>query len=326
MGGSNSNLAEIDESSEGYHVLRVQDNSPGKIAGMESFFDFILAIDQTRLNQDNDSLKSMLQANLNKETKLTVYSSKTQTIRVITVIPRNDWGGQGLLGVSIRFCSFKGANENVWHVLEVHPSSPAEISGLRPFTDYIIGADSILHESEDLFTLIETHEDRSLKLYVYNTETDSCREVNIIPNSRWGGVEKPNAGMLGCEIGFGYLHRIPLKNGASATTKPSDVIQSYFTENRTLEATTKTDQSSPVIPTIEPTPSIPTALPTPTAAAVPPVCTEHTTINFSNDIENAQNNQNEATISPTAPPIDASHYFNTTSSASESAAFPPSTM
>ena len=29
------------------------------------------------------------------------------------------WGGQGLLGVSIRFCSFEGANENVWHILEV---------------------------------------------------------------------------------------------------------------------------------------------------------------------------------------------------------------
>lgn len=98
MGGSNSNLAEIDESSEGYHVLRVQENSPAKRSGMESFFDFILAIDQTRLNQDNDNLKELLQANLNKETKLTVYSSKTQTIRVVTITPSNDWGGQGLLG------------------------------------------------------------------------------------------------------------------------------------------------------------------------------------------------------------------------------------
>lgn len=98
MGGSNSNLAEIDESSEGYHVLRVQENSPAKKAGMESFFDFILAIDQTRLNQDNDNLKELLAANLNKETKLTVYSSKTQTIRVVNVTPSNDWGGQGLLG------------------------------------------------------------------------------------------------------------------------------------------------------------------------------------------------------------------------------------
>ena len=34
-----------------------------------------------------------------------------------SITPSNLWGGQGLLGVSIRFCSFDGANENVWHVL-----------------------------------------------------------------------------------------------------------------------------------------------------------------------------------------------------------------
>jgi len=61
------------------------------------------------------------------------------------------------------------------------------LAGLQPFTDYIIGADSILHESEDLFTLIEAHESRSLKLYVYNTKDDSCREVTITPNNTWGG-------------------------------------------------------------------------------------------------------------------------------------------
>ena len=53
------------------------------------------------------------------------------------------------------------------------------MAGLRSFTDYIIGADSVLHESEDLFTLIEAHEGRPLKLYVYNTETDHCREVHL---------------------------------------------------------------------------------------------------------------------------------------------------
>lgn len=61
------------------------------------------------------------------------------------------------------------------------------MAGLRPFTDYIIGADSVLHESEDLFTLIEAHESRPLKLYVYNTKDDSCREVTITPNNTWGG-------------------------------------------------------------------------------------------------------------------------------------------
>ena len=34
-----------------------------------------------------------------------------------SITPSNLWGGQGLLGVSIRFCSFDGAAENVWHVL-----------------------------------------------------------------------------------------------------------------------------------------------------------------------------------------------------------------
>lgn len=62
-------------------------------------------------------------------------------------------------------------------VQEIHPSSPAELAGLKPFTDYIIGADSILHESEDLFNLIESHENKPLKLYVYNTNDDACREV-----------------------------------------------------------------------------------------------------------------------------------------------------
>ena len=38
-----------------------------------------------------------------------------------------------------RFCSFEGANENVWHILDVSPNSPAELAGLRQFSDYIIG-------------------------------------------------------------------------------------------------------------------------------------------------------------------------------------------
>jgi len=120
---------------------------------------------------------------------------------------------------------------------EVHPSSPAELAGLRPFTDYIIGADSVLHESEDLFTLIEAHESRPLKLYVYNTQDDSCREVTITPNNTWGGkgrfvtfhklskIMSENHNVinielylyfyfdsLGCGIGYGYLHRIPVRS------------------------------------------------------------------------------------------------------------------
>lgn len=143
---------------------------------------------------------------MDKPISITVYSSKTQRVRELELVPTKNWGGEGLLGVSIKFCSFEGASENVWHILEVHPGSPADLAGLRSFTDYIIGADSILHETEDLDTLIRNHEARLLKLYVYNVEDDTCREVNITPNAAWGGE-----GSLGCGIGYGYLHRIPIQ-------------------------------------------------------------------------------------------------------------------
>ncbi|XP_035918656.1 Golgi reassembly-stacking protein 2-like [Anopheles stephensi] len=251
---------------EGYHVLRVQDNSPGKTAGLEAFFDFILAIGNTRLDQDNDTLKELLKGNIDKEIQMTVYSSKTQNIRLVDITPSSTWGGQGLLGVSIRFCSFEGANENVWHILEVHPSSPAEEAGLIPFTDYIIGADSILHESEDLFTLIESHEGRPLKMYVYNTDLDRCREVTITPNSKWGGE-----GSLGCGIGYGYLHRIPIRmmpsdgkvplnTGAqsvpvvpvgSAATFPTGASTASAMAGSTVD-TTNANRSVPFIPMVPP--------------------------------------------------------------------------
>lgn len=62
-------------------------------------------------------MKEALKASVEKVLTITVYSSKTQSIRQTSIIPSMTWGGQGLLGVSIRFCSFDGANEMVWHIL-----------------------------------------------------------------------------------------------------------------------------------------------------------------------------------------------------------------
>ena len=168
MGGSQS-VEVPGGGTEGYHVLRVQEGSPGQQAGLEAFFDFIVAIGNTRLNQDNDTLKNLLkvqnllisrlptetescgvlQANIEKEISMTVYSSKSGAVRQLFITPSTLWGGQGLLGVSIRFCSFEGANENVWHILDVSPSSPAELAGLRQYSDYIIGEAGLGEESQD---------------------------------------------------------------------------------------------------------------------------------------------------------------------------------
>ena len=53
-------------------------------------------------------------------------------------------------------------------------------------------------QSEDLFTLIESHEGKALKLYVYNTDADSCREVTLTPNGAWGGEGR-------CAVGYTCL-------------------------------------------------------------------------------------------------------------------------
>lgn len=49
-------------------------------------------------------------------------------------------------------------------------------------------------QSEDLFSLVEAHEGKELKLYVYNTDVDNCREVVITPNSDWGGEGRYDTG------------------------------------------------------------------------------------------------------------------------------------
>ncbi|KAK5888681.1 hypothetical protein CesoFtcFv8_014747 [Champsocephalus esox] len=184
-------LSQSSEVSEGgtygYHVHGLQPNSPAEKAGLQPFFDFILSLDNKRLNEENDLLKEILKANMERAVGMVVYSTKTTSVRELEVVPSSMWGGQGLLGASVRFCSYHGANENVWHVLDVEASSPASLAELQPHSDYIVGADQVLQDSEDFFSLIEAHEGKPLKLMVYNTISDACREVVVTPNGAWGG-------------------------------------------------------------------------------------------------------------------------------------------
>ncbi|XP_041817707.1 Golgi reassembly-stacking protein 1-like [Chelmon rostratus] len=220
MGLPQSSFLSDGGTNSGYHVHGVQEDSPALKAGLEPLFDFILSIGNTRLNKESDLLKDLLKANVEKAVKLEVYNSKTQRVRELEVIPSNMWGGQGLLGASVRFCSFEGANENVWHVLDVEASSPASLAGLIAHNDFIVGADQVLQDSEDFFSLIEANEGKPLKLLVYNTQTDQCREVVVTPNGAWGGE-----GSLGCGIGYGYLHRIPTRP-AQHNPQNKNVLQS----------------------------------------------------------------------------------------------------
>jgi GRASP55/65 PDZ-like domain len=56
--------------------------------------------------------------------------------------------------------------------------------------------------------LVEDHLNRSLVLWVYNSEFDVVREVELVPRRGWGGE-----GALGAVLGYGALHRLPVGIG-----------------------------------------------------------------------------------------------------------------
>ncbi|KAJ3477578.1 hypothetical protein NLG97_g8805 [Lecanicillium saksenae] len=108
------------------------------------------------------------------------------------------------LGLSLQFSPLALA-ANIWHVLEVPANSPADLAGLLPYSDYILGSpEGTLHGESALGEIVEDFIGRPLRLYVYNNEYDVTREVTIQPSREWGGN-----GAIGCTLGYGALHRLP---------------------------------------------------------------------------------------------------------------------
>jgi hypothetical protein len=108
------------------------------------------------------------------------------------------------LGLSLQWKPLS-ASDDVWHILDVTPNSPADAAGLLPYGDYIIGSPEGLVKGESgMGELVEQFLNRPLRLWVYNHEYDVTRLVTMEPSRSWGGT-----GALGCVLGFGALHRIP---------------------------------------------------------------------------------------------------------------------
>lgn len=121
----------------------------------------------------------------------------------------------------------------VWKVLNTQQALPAFRALLVPYSDYIIGCDSAFSTDEHVHGLLsmggenlltrtiysyykahlETLNDDKVPiiLYVYNHEYDIVRKVTVHLSSSWspGG----NKGILGCDVGYGLLHRLPLVVG-----------------------------------------------------------------------------------------------------------------
>ncbi|KAK6464840.1 GRASP55/65 PDZ-like domain-containing protein [Scheffersomyces coipomensis] len=117
----------------------------------------------------------------------------------------------------------------VWRILTTHQGSPAFSSQLIPHSDYIIGCDSAFPNDTDGKGLLaqggeallsrtvvnyynqhysSAQEDNvPITLYVYNHDYDILRPVTVNLTRSWGTGQ--NKGILGCDVGYGLLHRIP---------------------------------------------------------------------------------------------------------------------
>jgi len=203
----------------GYRVLGVQPESPASKAGLVSFFDFIVGANHQMLLGSGTELEEgeeyhdvdfprLMRENLNHPVHLLVWNIKAREQRVVELVPSDDWGGAGLLGVTIKLDDYGGADERLVRVLEIDNvnNGPAKLAGLIPQEDFLLGTTATtLTNADVLASLLHHHLGRVVELYVYSSTTDLVRVVGLHPTYKWGYGES----MLGAAVGTGYLHRLP---------------------------------------------------------------------------------------------------------------------
>ncbi|KAM9896103.1 hypothetical protein OXX79_007665 [Metschnikowia pulcherrima] len=124
----------------------------------------------------------------------------------------------------------------VWKILNTHPHSPAFQALLVPYSDYIIGCDSAFPSDTSgkgllagggehlLATVVSSYYTRHnatlqddripIIFYVYNHDFDVVRPVTVYLSRGWAPAQ--NKGILGCDVGYGLLHRLPAVPGKFA--------------------------------------------------------------------------------------------------------------
>lgn len=207
----------------GYRILQVHDQSPASDKELVPWFDFIVEANGYAMDLDDGSLVALISDHENQEINFLVYNTKNTTLRMVKITPKRKWDsgieGQGMLGLTIKFDTFENSDEDVIHVLQVAKDSPAYNAGLESFNDYILGAPfMVFQDLDDLNEIVVRVADNKdeFEVFVYNIIRDDVRRTLIKPSSKWGGVnnnhdgsEEEEHGLLGCDVGHGYLHQIP---------------------------------------------------------------------------------------------------------------------
>ena len=182
----------------GFQVLRNKNTD----IPIEPWYDFIIGINGRPIEEpDANSFAVEIRNCAGSNVALTIWSAKGQRVRTLQVaVPTPS----PTLGLTLQWTPIS-STEDVWHILDVIPDSPADVAGLLPYGDYIVGTpEGNVHGEAGLGELVEDYLSRTLRLWVYNHEYAVTRLVTITPSRSWGG-----SGALGCVLGFGALHRLP---------------------------------------------------------------------------------------------------------------------
>ncbi|OJD34722.1 golgi reassembly stacking protein [Diplodia corticola] len=222
-----------DQGTKGAYGFQILRNTNQELS-IEPWFDFIIGINGRTIDDPDPTLFATEVRNCAGHTiSLGVWSAKGQRIRELYVpIPAET----PTLGISLQWSPLS-STEDVWHILDVQPNSPADLAGLLPYGDYVIGSpEGLVRGESGLGELVEDYINRPLRLFVYNHEYNVTRPITITPSRNWGGQ-----GLLGCVLGFGALHRVP----APLEEPPSGPGETLFDTSYTTNAPSDAAAASP---------------------------------------------------------------------------------
>ncbi|KAI4240600.1 MAG: hypothetical protein LQ352_007608 [Teloschistes flavicans] len=188
-----------DRSTYGFQILRNKNHE----IPIEPWYDFIVGINGRQVdNPDPNLFATEVHNCAGSNVSLILWNAKGARTRTIALpIPTPS----PTLGITLQWTPLS-ITEDVWHVLDVITNSPADNAGLLPYGDYIVGTpEGNVHGESGLGELVEDYLGRNLRLFVYNHEYAVTRLVTLTPSRSWGG-----SGALGCVLGFGALHRLPV--------------------------------------------------------------------------------------------------------------------
>lgn len=90
------------------NILAVKDvylDGPAHQAGLQPYKDFILGTREIAF-KNLDEFAKYVEVNTGQEIRLFIYNSEKEEVKEVSLTPKSDWGGQGLLGCDASYGYF----------------------------------------------------------------------------------------------------------------------------------------------------------------------------------------------------------------------------